>query len=191
MDLGDIIIPLVLIGGALVQWWASRRKGSAPETQEPDSYPGDQERSFQPERKSDADFGDLMEALGQGPKKDTVQENRIPPPPIPPSFSFPMDEPVIVRRPIQEPPVYVARAQPETVMFEQITSRDDDLAKRFSQFSSFDIKEASDAALLPKVAFVATKASQQNRWRQDLRSRTTLRKIVVLNEILQPPVALR
>jgi hypothetical protein len=129
-----------------------------------------------------------MEALGQAPKKETVQENRIPPPLPPP---LPRAVPVQVRRPDPEPPVYIPRAEPEATSFTHITSHDEDLEKRFARFSSFDVQELSHAEKIPKVAVLTGSASHKNRWRQDLMSHSALRKAVVLNEILLPPVALR
>jgi hypothetical protein len=191
MDIADIIIFILFIaGGAVVQWWKSRQENNSEKKTPPyleEPFPK------QPAPRRNPDLDDLMEALGQAPKKkEASSENRIPPV-LPPPMSA--RAPVIVPRqakPIPEPPVYVPRAEPESVSYESITSHDEDLNKRFAQFSSFDIEDAAAARKLPPAVVLApTKASQQNPWRQDLRSGRTLRKAVVLNEILQPPLALR
>lgn len=214
MDLGDFIIPAILIGGAVVQWLTGKKK---VDQDQPDPYsmedpfPKQQPRSGQ-DRSEPAEMSmdELMEALGQKPKQEGSRDFReletypdysfSPPVPVqpvqppPPPAPYLAPEPMVVRRNITETPQYI----PNTSSSDSLNKHDDSQEKRFANFSSFDTPASTTAfpnssstkASKSSSTFPLTQSSTQSRFAV-LKSKASLRNAIVINEILQPPVALR
>ncbi|MDZ4789059.1 MAG: hypothetical protein SH807_08965 [Blastochloris sp.] len=194
MDLGDFIIPLILVGGAVVQWMNSRKKENQNPPPMEDPFPNE---PFQPEERkrtldpAETSFEELMEALGQKPKQrehvETQMEEGYSETYIPPSLPTPA--PVAARRFIPEPPEYIV---PKQNSAEVLQSRSDAQDKRFANFSSFDIEDSvQDSSPFAQKTVATQNEVKTNRWRDVLHNNSSLKKAIILNEILQPPVALR
>ncbi|MGF1679091.1 MAG: hypothetical protein ACFCUX_07850 [Candidatus Methylacidiphilales bacterium] len=171
MDLGDLIIPIIIIGSVIVQWLGSRKEAS-PSTPQPPRVPRPQTPSPEYERRElDPSLDDLMEALGAPPAR-----------PTPPRMPMDTQRPRIPA-PVHTPRVVIPAAPSP---FERERKR---LEEKQKELEALTAKLASRPATAPaRVRAVRDKATGL---RSILKNKPAMRDAMVLNEILQPPVSLR
>jgi hypothetical protein len=204
--LSEFIVPLILIGGAILQAWLGKKKAppERPELEPEETfYPQeDTERDFRPMSNPRQDLDDLMEALGQKPSSDSYPENRIPiPPPVPAPPTLPIPPPLPPVIATYQPPLVIAPPpspgplviQPSSQAASSYQIREEDQEKRFAHFSSFDVDEYIPPVKEPPIPRKSLPAPSlhSHSWRKRLQTQQDLRQALVLNEILQAPVSLR
>jgi len=182
-DVGDLIFMLIVLGGGLIQWLASRNK--KPEQQDSAPYEDPFPRDEAPTRREGAGeteptWDELMEALGQKPGE--VRPAQVEPPPVPVA-PLPPSVPRSVPPPV---PVTFQPAEPAPLS---------DHVRTLLAAMEAKKEEASASAYEISAPASATQMASQPRRQHNLaallRNRTELRRAVILQEILQPPLALR
>ncbi|NJK92955.1 MAG: hypothetical protein HC904_14730 [Blastochloris sp.] len=195
MDISDFIIPLIIVGGAIAQWVGSRKQGGEPSSPTmPEPFPFDEPRPRKSTQEQELD--DLMEALGQATqrKQDSLPQNRLPPPvvppPVPSKVQLPPKPPVRdFRDRIKQAEERLRQSNPSPTTASAFHTADDAAQDRFTQFSSFD-RETPKKKRVPLSSGTPV-AWSKRRLSQDLRDPLSLRRAIVINEVLQPPMALR
>ena len=173
MHNGDFVIPLLVIGGAVVKWLAQNKLkqgggGATPPTAQP-----------HPQTNRD-EWKELMEALGQEPQKTA---------PVPP--------PIIPKH--TKPPVPTAAKIPEPKRAPRPMSKFDEISTREKELEGMVTQQLGELKHLR--ARLESKGIEQNlpvkqpspaaRLRDRLLTKRTLRDAVVYSEILAPPVSMR
>lgn len=178
-DLGDLIFLLVVLGGGLIQWLASRNK--KPDGQDPAPYEDPFPREEFPTRGDPAEpepsWDELMEALGQKPGE--VRPEQVAPPPLPPAAP-----PVPPARPVA--PAFTPAAVEEPLS-DQVRT----LLAAMESRSASSAASAYDLDAPASATQMASQPRQLHNLAAALRNRGELRRAVILQEILQPPLALR
>ena len=192
MDLGDFLIPLLIIGSVIVQWLGSGKKPPPEDViEEAEPFDGAQGRDLDGTRRVSREspppggWDDLMEALGQsGPAT---------PPPLD-SFGGPATRGRATPPPLVETkPHTVFRSEPVRDPFAEQKRRLEESQRRVRELES----KANLVGQAPAVSPVAvldvspSRRSLRYNLRSRLNDRRTIREAILLNEILQPPVALR
>jgi hypothetical protein len=183
-DLGDLIFLLVVLGGGLIQWLANRNK--KPDEQDPAPYQDPFPREEFPTRSGTEEpeptWDELMEALGQKPGE--VRPEQVAPPPAPPP---PAPPPL----PAAPPPL------PATPAFTPAAAEEPLSDQVRLMLAAMESRPSSSAACAyeldpPAPATPATTPPRQfHNLTAVLRNRNELRRAIILQEILQPPLALR
>ncbi|MBX2825611.1 MAG: hypothetical protein KTR33_12830 [Gammaproteobacteria bacterium] len=182
MDLGDLIIPILIIGSVIVQWLGSSKKndeeqGAPPEL--PTEYPSEPQKSG-----SDPSWDDLMEALGQPsapPEVPPVAEQRsATPPPVPAATPAPA-----VEYQAPEQPAYLSVLDRQKKRLEEKQRQ----LEQVKQQTKVQLPNSGSAS--PQPATVRHRPIGSLNLRGMLNNRKSLKQAIVLNEILQPPVSLR
>lgn len=185
MDIGDLIFPLLIIGGVIVQWLTGqaeqkkkKEQGQSPARSERPDYGG--EREVDP-------FEDLMEALGRtgtGPAGDAQS-----PAPVP------TEQP-------SGPPPLTSSLEPVRPFSDSASPRIDPLERQreLLEQKRREVAQLKQTHKSPKNLFSTGLSSaagsevsppRLRKIRQTLQSREATRQAIVLNEILQKPVSLR
>lgn len=182
MELGDLIFPLLIIGSVIVQWLSSRNK------EEDEQAPPDLPSERSPQRREskaepvDPSWDDLIEALGQptAPPEipPVVMDTPVVPPPVP------EPEPELYQYQAPETPSYLNQLERQK---EQLEAKQQE-AERIRAQSK--LSRARSSASQPEASSYQGEATDLD-LRQMLNNRQSLKKAIVLNEILQPPVSLR
>jgi hypothetical protein len=184
VDLGDIIFLLVVLGGGLIQWLGSRKKNSptSGDPFEPDFSPGEHESERTAKPEAEASWDELMEALGQKPGE--VRPEQVAPP-VPPALPAP--PPTVP--PVPHQAFTAAAATPE------LPQLSDHVRTLIRAMESRAASDASSAYETEDRSFPSARraqaAIQSGGLGAALRNRSELRRAVILQEILQPPLALR
>lgn len=205
-ELGDLIFLIFVVVAGVVQFIGGLKKkkqGQEPYPEEPDPstfepFPGSETRREEPRRpEEEVSWDDLMEALGQRPtdaRPEPVQpapEREVFTPPPPP---LPIPAPAPVAR--STPPPVPAAAPLEPELSESVRNMLSVLESRSLTLSTLEHSPGSEQALAATETREAAQAtlraaSPRLRFAEALRSRTELRRAIVLQELLQPPVAFR
>ncbi|GAB4245795.1 MAG: hypothetical protein OHK005_11320 [Candidatus Methylacidiphilales bacterium] len=187
LDLSDFLVPLIFIGVAIYQVLTQKKKANE-DPQDPSPFPDEFDPGkFEDERTAPQSWDELMEALGQKPESPRAPE----PPPVPvapaPSAVVP---PPLPRR-IDPEPIVQASAAP---------------APRPSPEASFwggpnDLSSYRRSPLKPDgsarafaaqaVRFREVPGFDAVQLRRTLQQPERLREAILINELLQKPVALR
>lgn len=184
-DIGDLIFMLIVLGGGLIQWLASRNK--KPQDHDTSPYEDPFPRDYAPTRREGAgetepSWDELMEALGQKP-------GDVGPDPVEPSPALPTPAapPVPANRPLPPPvPVTLQPTEPAPLSdYVRTLLAAIEEKKEASTPSAYEI--SAPASNTP----MASQPRRQNNLPGLLRDRSVLRRAVILQEILQPPLALR
>lgn len=181
-DLGDLIFLLVVLGGGLLQWLASRGKKPTPEDASPyeDPFP-----SSGPSRRDEPEpsWDELMEALGQKPGEVRPEQIEPTPPPVPAASPPPLPTTprgiTVVPTPTEPEPA--ALSDHVRTMLAALESRSQNLSPAAAYETQRTFPTAGDKSR-PRPTHSLSAI---------LRNRSELRRAVVLQEILQPPLALR
>ncbi len=196
-NIGDWILPVFLIGGAIVQWLSSRNKEEPGGT---DSFGGPSHEKGRPEERSGREWDDLLEALGrpgQGgapgqagtpppaiPTREEIhrrQTGRATPPPVPkPAPAMPAES----RRMLDAWQGRQARAEPVHAEFQHTN-----IGAIGPEIGQQDDIAASSPYGKPGMRSVRDRRA--NRFKSFLADRDSIRKSIVVNEVLSPPVSMR
>ncbi|MEM1158787.1 MAG: hypothetical protein AAF649_05820 [Verrucomicrobiota bacterium] len=180
MDLGDLIIPILIIGSVIVQWLSSSKKEDREQGSPPD--PTALDRPEPAKTRNDPSWDDLMEALGQpAAPPELPAEELHPPVPLAPD---PAPPPVPVNREPEPPVVSLFDRQKEKLAEKQ---RQLELLKQKTKVQLPASKRTSSAAAGPPGQGMADVLNIRGM----LDNRKSLKQAIVVNEILQPPVSLR
>jgi len=177
MDLGDLIIPLLIIGSVIVQWLGSSKKGGEEQGAPPD-LPTDTPTESS-EQQGDPSWDDLMEALGRPSA----------PPEVPPAAPQPSVQQTPEPTP---PPVIPVHQEPEQPYVNLLDQQREKLKEKQRQLAA--VKKQTQTKLNKSTRSSAPTVSKPVGaldLRNMLDNRRSLRQAIVVNEILQPPVSLR
>lgn len=185
MDIGDLIFPLLIIGGIIVQWLTNQADQKKKREQRDSSTGAERPRYEEVEEgKQDNPFDDLLEALGRTSRGESSQI----PTPTPQT---------------QTPPPLVRQSEPAREFATAPTPSRTDPLKHQRQLLEQKRREVAKlkntktnapiSALPGKLDTVRSGVVPQRlkRIRRTLRDREDIRQAIVLNEILQKPVSLR
>ncbi|MDD5261361.1 MAG: hypothetical protein PHD76_05875 [Methylacidiphilales bacterium] len=177
MNLGDLIIPVLVIGGAVVQWMA---RNKLKEHDHPNTPPAHPNSDHAPAPRTE--WNDLMEALGQKPAIPPAQTQVTPPPPLPPVKKAQTHRPV-------KTPTRVPMPDRPMSKFDEIIPPETNLETRAGgqPGDRRHLKTGGNAGPLQSVET----AKPPGKLRLFLRDKPSLRDAVVLKEILSTPVGLR
>ncbi|MEM6821720.1 MAG: hypothetical protein AAF558_07270 [Verrucomicrobiota bacterium] len=169
MDLSDWLFPLLLLGGAIVQWVTSNRESKDESSRPPTSSP--RTTRDEPTTTSPAnEWDELLEALGQKEIPTELPQEQSSPPPIP-NQSSQQD---------RQPTPYV----------DPLEARRRELEKTQRQLAEVN---SSGHLVTHETSSTVDKATSKKaaNLRRVLANRSEVRQAILLNEILQPPVSLR
>jgi hypothetical protein len=206
-DWGDLIFLVVVLVGGLVQWIGSLKKKAPPEEADP-SYPPPFGGPQQSPADHDAEptWDELMDALGR-------KSNEAPPPiPTTPPAPMPVPQPAYIPPP-PIPTSKTERTEPTTLATPFRTLKDQEPTERDEPVLSDHLKALLAAMDQPrplvqvgqshgptgnnlldprKPGDVPTVTGRTNtRFGRLLHEPGQVRRAIVLQEILQPPLALR
>ena len=168
MDLGDFIIPIIVIGSIIVQWLCSNKQNSE-NTAPPEQRRRSSETVGNPQG---GEWDDLMEALGGNPAS---------PPPVP---LDPITEPTTLYQSPTPPPPVVDLAQ------KRMEEHQRALEEKRRQLEKLKRQQKPVAALDARHGSYNVAPSLSS-IQKTLSDKGSLRKAILVNEILQPPVSLR
>lgn len=183
-DLGDLIFLLVVLVGGLVQWLTNRNK--KPEDHRPEPFEDPFPRSSPGERsepQQEPSWDELVEALGREPGE--LRPEQIAPPPLPTAPSTPTDTSVASPEAHVLEPLAPLSDYQKTILAALESSAPQTRSVPAAE-SPYEVKK--DFSRGRTVLQSAAETTPSQRW---LTSRTELRRAVILQEILQPPLALR
>lgn len=180
MDLGDLIIPILIIGSVIVQWLSSSKKEDGD--QGSPTGPPSLNRPEPAKKEGDPSWDDLMEALGQpaAPPELPTEEPQLPVQVAP----KPTPAPVPVSRTTEEPIVNLLDRQKEKLAEKQRQ------LERVKQQTKVQLPTSTGSSLA-SIEQHARSATRVLNVRGMLDNRQSLQQAIVVNEILQPPVSLR
>jgi hypothetical protein len=183
----QLIIVLIALGAGAIKWWLERCAEKGKEQQPP---PQDW-RTLQPHRSDDAPSGgdpmdELMEALGKRPAE-------APPLPMAAPVAPPPPAPVVV--PVPPPAPAVFAPAPAPVMREMASYAETNAAPVPTPFQNYEfampVAPAAPANSSLGKAAASMAVSRPGKIAMILRDPASLRRAIVLNEILLPPVSMR
>lgn len=195
-DWGDLIFLVVVLVGGLIQWISGLKRKQGPEDSTELDIPSPYGQGQDPSRREPVDpdpepsWDELMDALGQRP-------GNAPPIPTPPPLFTPPPPPVPT-------PAPALRSEPEALStpFRSLADQSPETPALSDHLKSLlaSIDEPrraigqSDSSLSPskKDHHVPTvTGATTTRFSRLLREPGQVRRAIVLQEILQPPLALR
>lgn len=186
-DWGDLIFLVIVLAGGLIQWLTGLKRKQAKPPESPDPFGGP--RQDPAESSEEPSWDDLMDALGQKPggapppvPAPPVRQVPVPqeaPPPL-----RPIDEPTVLSTPFRnlEDPAPAAPALSEHLKTLLAAM---DQPRPMGQ-SATPLTAPKTPHQVPVVTGHTT-----TRFSRLLREPGQVRRAVVLQEILQPPLALR
>lgn len=193
LDLSDFLVPLIFIGVAIYQVLTQKKKANE-DPQDPSPFPDD----FDPGKGEDdqqvpQSWDELMEALGHKPEraKEPVASPEPPPLPVAPAPPVvavppPLPRPSLEAKPLTQPsdkPVVTPEPEPS------FWGGPNDLSSyRQSPFKSEGVTRALSAQAVRLREVPGFHAVQL---RRTLQQPERLREAILINELLQKPVALR
>jgi hypothetical protein len=194
-DLGDWLIPLLLVGGAIANLISQRKAKTGappprPAAEEPPPWVVEEAPppAAAPAAPSAQDFDELMEALG-------MKEARKPKPPPaviqPRVFSPPTPAPSPVREALDIPKEHPSMGD-RTSWPEQAGKFVSRVAPPAPSIKPPSATPPAQPAARPKLSTQASHVPyRRNALRRLLREPATLRQAILLNELLGPPTAYR
>ena len=165
----DWLIPLIIILVSLYQWWNNRKQS------EQEDYPPS---DYSPREQGSPDWDELIDSLGGD--KPRPEPARAPAPP--PVLILPSPAPAAATPEPAGPTLQQRMEQ----MARESTARSEGVDReRNLHFNALQEKNT------PARTDYKIKTHQTSTWGVLLKSRSALRRAVVINELLAPPVSLR
>jgi len=192
MDIGDLILPLLIIGGVIVQWLTNQaEQKKKKEKDRGSSFPSDS--GVPDEVEANDPFDELMEALGRaaGSEEGSGRSSGSPAPPPIPRESRPMMETWEEPSPPERTPAFAPAVDPlqrQREILEAKKKEAEQVRKKRKRFNSTAGGELFQGHSMLRQAGLEARAG---RIRSALRDRDDIRQAILLNEILQKPVSLR
>ena len=184
MNLGDIIVPLLIIGGAAVQFITKNR------LKEPQTHTEEPPKPSTSHTDTD-EWKELMDALGHKPGNCTVSPTL--PLPVPVKRVAPPAQPPAAQVMAPREPARPSASERPMSKFDEISQREKELEKLVvAQLDDLDrlknqLKKRGQIPDTARVAPTQTSLDLKSR----LLGKSSLRQLIVLNEILAAPVSTR
>lgn len=191
LELSDLLVPLIFIGMAIYQVITQARKKPTEEEGEPRPFPDDFDPGqFEEERRPvPQSWDELMEALGQKPESSRAPEP--PPPPVPVVPTPPVEVPPPLPRLREPEPIVQASADPtpKPEPGASFWGGPNDLSSY--RHSPLKPDGSARAFVAQAVRFREVPGFDAVQLRRALQQPERLREAILINELLQKPVALR
>jgi len=193
------LVPVLFVLASIVQWWMQRnRQEQDKELPEPPPAKDHPASSPLPRRETDpreefGDLGDLLEALGRRRHESPpqpVKQSQPPVLPAPVTKSAALPKPVRVPMPTLEPVIIHAptKTSPSPVVTGFPGTKSSPISDAVIGFSE---PESLRATFRPFPAATKPDVADSHRWAAKLKTPETARDVIVLSEILAPPLSLR
>ncbi|MDX6766055.1 MAG: hypothetical protein SFU85_04630 [Candidatus Methylacidiphilales bacterium] len=193
-DIGELIIPAIILVVGFIQWLMGLlNKSKKPAEPAPDPFGGPRQRpATEPDEPAEVNWDDLMDALGRAPNQPLPEAPAQPAAPVPP----PLRPPVIpaaqeeVRAPLSTP---FRNMEPTPEPADGLSDHLKTLLAAMDRprTSLSPIEHANMESLQQSAPATEVTGRTSTRFARFLREPGQLRRAIVLQEILQPPLALR